>query len=455
MTAKDASKESLGNTLTDVRPLSYRNIALLLLVTLTWEGLIPVFLGIPVHVGRYFICALILGGTLLWFRNFLTGRAVPVGENILLPILAIYCVIVTLNYSAFSAALPAREWMYAQYVLIPLCICFSLSVLGVTWKEIVVATVIAASFCSVISAIDQFYEFPMLDVFIRTSINNAENRRMFLMRLETGATVAILGTYLLANGRLNTRTLLLMALMLLNAYVLFRVSESRQSMLTVLLAVFYFVILGGIKKERLYYIVTLWPAVFAYLLYLILGDYLEKFLSSRNYIKDGNIEIRLQAMDFFWRQFEQTSGMGFGILSNGEDARNFYANAFRVGNGEWGFMIADTGIFSALYQFGWIGLLFAVALAIWGAVMLIGAARHASREQRSVLLAFGCVLLSSIVHPWPTNLFTLEWTLLLGALSFYAATDAKRVFAALKAKQDTTAIPAAREVPEMSSVRVV
>jgi hypothetical protein len=452
----NARRTATGDALADQRPVSYRNVALIVFVTLTWEGLIPVLFGAPIHVGRYFICGLILAGTLLWIRNFLTGRATPIKENLFGPILALYCVVITLNYSMLNAALPAREWLYAQYTLIPLFICFSLNVLGVSWKDVVVAIVAAASICSLISVFDQFFEFATLDVFTRASINNVENRRMFLMRLETGATVALLGTYLLANGRLNARSVIFLVLMLLNAFVLFRVSESRQSILTALLAVFFFVAFGGIKKQRLYYIVTLWPAVLAYLLYLIVGDYIERFISSRDYIKDGNIEIRLQALDFFWRHFNQTSGLGFGILSNGDDARNFLANAFRTGNGEWGFFLADTGIFSALFQFGWIGLVFAVSLPLWAASMLIRAARHASREQRAVLLAFGCIFLSSILHPWPTNLFTLEWTLLFGALTFYAATDAKRVFAALKVQAirdgafETTAPTKA-----ISSLRVV
>jgi hypothetical protein len=187
-------------------------------------------------------------------------------------------------------------------------------------------------------------------------------------------------------------------------------------------------------------------------LIILLMPYITKLLGADNYMREGNIDIRIQSMDFYWNQFKQTGGVGFGVLSGGDDARNFFAIAQRHGNGSWPFYLADTGILSALYQFGWGGLAFAIGMPLWLGTRFILLSKKLPSQVRVFPMALGCFLLGSVIHPWPQNYFTLDWSIMFGALTWYACSDLEaRVKAHAQSSQ--RAAPAGQGRPNRGNPR--
>lgn len=405
-------------SITEAKP-DWRRVAFVAVLLLSWEGVFSAVLGLPLSLGRYAVGALALFGVGIRGLRFLTRPRV--GRSHVGPLLLFaYCVTVTFGYSLVVNHLPYDEWLFAQYMLLPLLLTFILASVGVTWKEVLIGMIAAATICSLISIVDQFLYLPQFEQFVRGSINNRANRRMFLMRLETGLTVTFLSIWLFMHWRIDRKFLLALAVLAINTFVLFRVSESRQSMLTVLLALTFFVLLGKLKPMRVLTVAVVSVLVVIPAVLWLAYDIVEKLITSDNYAAEGNLDIRFQAVNFYWGKLMETNGFGFGVLSNGDDATNFFAQAWRTGNGYWGYQISDTGIFSALTQFGWIGLAAVVFITLRIGAGFVSRARNLPVRERAWPLAIGCYFLGSIINPWPANYFTLEWTILFGSLSWYA-----------------------------------
>jgi hypothetical protein len=424
-----------------VPKFSVGKTAILVIIMLAWEGLIPALLMQPVYIGKQLVSATILGGLGIWgllkLRRGFTITKDGIGAMAALG----YAVAVTLVYSVMQQHLPPSEWLLAMYMLLPLAIFPLLSLLGVSWREVFAGIIISASICSVVSIADQFGHFPMFDQFVRGSINNKFARRMFLMRVETACAVLMLLSWV-SLYFYRPRAILYGILLALVAFVLFRVSESRQSMTAVLIGFAFFVAVGGLNFKQLVRRIPLFVLVVLPVLIILLMPYITKLLGAENYMREGNIDIRIQSMDFYWNQFKQTGGVGFGVLSGGDDARNFFAMAQRHGNGSWPFYLADTGILSALYQFGWGGLAFAIGMPIWLGIRFIRLGRNLPAHVRVFPMALGCFLLGSVIHPWPQNYFTLDWSIMFGALSWYACSDLEaRVKAHNRSKQRVVVRP--------------
>jgi len=396
--------------------------AILVVIMLMWEGLIPALLLQPTYIGKQLVSATILGAIGIWglvkLRRGFTITKDGIGSIAAL----VYAVGVTVTYSVLQNHLPPSEWLLAMYMLLPLAIFPLLSLLGISWREIFAGIIISASICSLVSIADQFGHFPIFDQFVRGSINNKFARRMFLMRVETACSVLMLLAWV-SIYFYRPRAIIYGILLAIVAFVLFRVSESRQSMTAVVIGFAFFVVLGGLSFSQLIRRIPMFILVVLPVLIILLMPYITKLLGADNYMREGNIDIRIQAMDFYWNQFKQTGGVGFGVLSGGDNARNFFAMAQRHGNGSWPFFLADTGILSALYQFGWGGLAFAIGMPLWLGTRFILLSKKLPSQVRVFPMALGCFLLGSVIHPWPQNYFTLDWSIMFGALTWYACSD--------------------------------
>ena len=403
----------------DMPPLDWRRVLFVALLFLSWEGVVPAIIGLPISLGRYAVGALVLVGVGLSAMRFIVRPKISrarLGSSWFF----LYCVAVTVIYSGLVHGLPPREWLFAQYMLLPLLIGYLFVSLRIGWRDIVFGMLVAATLCSVISLADQVLRLPQFDQFARGSINSRGVRRMFLMRVETGFSIVLLSAWLFLRWKMDRKAVLALLVLALNVLVLFGISESRQSMLTTSLALLFFVLFARLRPMRVLKVGLAGLFIGLPLVVFLARDILERLVTSDDYIVDGNISIRFQAIDFYMSKWTETYGFGFGVLSNGDDASNFFAQAWRIGNGYWGYMIADTGIVSALTQFGWIGLTLVLLISFRLAVGFIRIGRALPQDQRFVPIALGCFLLGSMVNPWPMNYFTLEWTILFGSACWFA-----------------------------------
>lgn len=426
----DAPQFSLGRSL------------LLSVLMLTWEGLTPALVMQPVYLGKQLVAGLILIGFAVWAILSLM-RGIRFNKDGIVSAAAIgYAVSVTLIYSTFGGRYPASEWLLATYMLLPLAIFPLLTLMGISWSEVVAAIFISAAVCSLLSIADQLFRFPIFDQFVRGSINNQFARRMFLMRIETACASLMLLAWV-SIYFYRSRILLYGPLLVAVIFVLFRVSESRQSIVSVLTGLVVFIMAGGISSGKLIRRLPLFIFAGVPALLYLLWPYIQKFLSANDYVREGNIDIRLQAMQFYGDRFHHTHGLGFGVLSSGDNATNFFALAQRQGNGSWPFFLADTGILSSLYQFGWVGFAFAFIMPIWVGLRLIRASKSLAPDVRVFPLALGAFMIGSVVHPWPQNYYTLDWSIMFGCLAWYAASDLERLVASRRRTARGAASPAA------------
>lgn len=420
------AKAPLGNAPTvQSGTVSILPVLLLVLVMLTWEGVLPAILGVDVFLGKQIGALIIMFGWGFILLRPLTVRIV-LGLDFLIAVSFIsYCFIASIMYSTFLYSYPISEWLFASYMFLPLFIYPLLRGCGVSWRGVILAIVIAASICSLISIIDQFARFPIFDQFVRGSINDRAHRRMFFMRVETGASIVIVLFWLLGLQRRLKASVIALAVfsLVINVFVLFRVSESRQSIMAVLIATLLAILFGALPRERLVKLAPFGFIISVPVLYILVQPYLEKLAGANDYVRDGNLLIRFQSMSFYYSHFQETNGLGFGILSSGNNARNFFALAQRVGNGSWPFYLADTGIMSAFYQFGLVGLTFAVGMPLWLGSRLRKLSRFFRGEQRALLVGLGAFLIGSVLHPWPQNYFTLDWSIMFGSLAWFCCID--------------------------------
>lgn len=416
-------------TRTNSRLLPTWRALLVCLLILSWEGLLPAVFNLPVHYGRYFVASLVIAGVVLWFfHGAMRHRWLSQPPNYFRTAVLFYFFTFATSavYTNAIDTLPLSEWLLAQYALTPLLVGFFLAVLRVKWRDVIHGVVCAAMVGAILTTVDQVHQLAFLDGFARGSINDINARRLVLLRVENGAAVVLVFASMIGAGSPpRSRTLSLLALSVL-VFALFKVSESRQSILAVVLGIAFLYLLGGVKGSRklpsLLFLLVAAPFVF----FVFLAPYIEKFVTASDYVEDGNILIRLQALAFYYERFTNTYGLGFGILSNGDNATNFFAIAHRVGNGVWPYFIADIGILSALVQFGWFGLALVIYMSYRVSKRLISTRRGQHAHSNMPAFAIGCYLLGCLIHPWPMNFFTLEWTALFGGLMLFVSASLPR-----------------------------
>ena len=355
-----------GATRTNGMWLPSWRVLLVCLLILSWEGLLPAVFNLPLYYGRYVVSSLVIAGVVLWFfHGAMRHRwlSQPPSYFRTAVLFYVFTFATSVVYTNAIDRLPLSEWLLAQYALTPLLVGFLLAVLRIRWRHVIHGLICAAIVGAILTTVDQVHQLAFLDSFARGSINDVNARRLVLMRVENGAAVVLLFASMIGAGSpIRLRMLSLVALSVL-VFALFKVSESRQSILAVVLGIAFFYLFGGVRGSRkslsLLLLLVAAPVVF----FVILAPYIEKFIAASDYLEDGNILIRLQALAFYYERFTSTYGLGFGILSNGDNATNFFAIAHRVGNGAWPYFIADIGILSALVQFGWLGLALVILMS--------------------------------------------------------------------------------------------
>jgi hypothetical protein len=384
----------------------------LILCFLSWEGFTTQVAGFGPIPGRMAVGAVSL---ILPLPFLLLPQRAPLWpwHHYAPAALFAYCTLVSFVANTYIFAYGPENWVPAMYYIAPILFYYVLFKSGYTVDDILDAVILAALVASAVIAVDQVFQFEILDVFYRLAFFDASLRRIVILKSETVLAFLLLLSRFISSTRIHKHAWASGASAVLMLYVLIVVSESRIGIATVILAIVMFACMGGVPKQRLSTLAAVGAFVVGPFLIFGAAKYINAFHGTTfiDYIYDYNVVIRLDSFVYFWEYFTETRGVGFGVMSTSPFADNFVSNGIPLA-----YNLVDLGWFGALVQFGIVGLLAVMALTAVLIRRLVRIARGPTHPRRNELLMTAAFVLASTLSPIPTNLFTLTHMVLLGSV---------------------------------------
>lgn len=335
-----------------------------------------------------------------------------------------WCFLVSAIYSTFLVPQSLRQWLPAAYTVTPILTIFLLRSVGANLLDAKRGIFWVGFLGSVFIILDLTFELHVLDYYARGSAFS-ESRIVFF-KLPAGFALLI-ALVQAVQARKPGELLINVLAIAATGYNAFVLTESRLMSLALLLAAgltWLFVLRG---KSKLY-IAMITPLVLIPVLGFIVSRYLANFQSLDQYLADDtSSRWRVITAEHFAQYFDrQTYGLGFGFMSGNEAYNNVIAVAANQAS-EWygviGYVLAldDIGLKSALYQFGYVGLMIVFTMTLVCIFTLARANRLAPRYRPIAAAGFfmGCMMIS----PVSMNYFTLFYTAHLGGLLWFMASE--------------------------------
>ena len=394
-----------------------------------WDGLPTAMIGFGggLNASRYLYALIVMAGLGITLLRLATGTRRLDGFEIFSLFAFGWCTFVSILYSVFLYPQPASEWVTAIYTVTPLMGLFVFREFGCTLEDALKGFYVCAFFAAVIVLITPIHFFNFLGFYFRDSGFGTEYR-IVLLKMQSTFAFGI-GFAFMLRGRSQLEKLFhafgTIAIFVNVAIV----SESRISMaaMAIGIALAFFLIFRF--RDRMISGVAGAIGLIVAVPYVI-SKYFANFQSLDDYLKnDSSATYRNMEIDYFRDLFANTFGFGFGYMGRSENKSNILAFAATkagtfFGNDDYGMGLDDIGIWAALFQYGYIGLLIVATLNAVSAWQLIALARL-----RLVDLAAGvtgCFVIALLIGPLPANIFTLEWTGHCGAVIWFMAAEAGR-----------------------------
>lgn len=393
---------------------------LLLLMGLFWDGFPFAIVGISTPTIRYLVGAVIVAATLMFIvSNSKRLNALTRWETY--PVLLIvYTFICTIISATVFYPQPVDGWLFAYYSLTPLFLIFFVRVSRLSSSDLIDVLVSSSIFIVLMVWLDQVTRVGFMETYTRAATADLDQRRIVIYKTQISVATAICYVRLVYAKQLDD-LVRNGAWFLLTFGCLAIVMESRLTLAALLLALagFTLIMLSGSRR--------VWATAAGGIFALagapyFLDKYLEQASRQTNYIQDDvSIQWRLKTVEYYYDVFERTYGLGFGVMSSGENRDNPLAFAqwsagSLVGSEGYNFYLADTGLMSSFFQFGFIGFIMTLLMSLTAALTLIRiGVRHRSSNAKELGMV-GLVMLFYVVSPWPTNFFTLEWSVYAGAV---------------------------------------
>ena len=308
------------------------------------------------------------------------------------------------------------NWLTYSYIMFPLLAYYLFWVFSISAADIFAAILLMAGITCVLVAIDSFYHIPVFDLIQRYTNADTGTRRVPILKNEVVFAFCLLVCDMYSRLGWLRRAPVYLAGLALIFYVISFCFESRIALGATMVTIFIFLMSRRITLPiHLIYllagIVVGMPA-----LYYGLSTYIDPILNEGlgNYIANHNVEIRFQSNEYYHKYFIQTGGIGFGLMTLNQNARNFQSDG--VPNF---YNVADLGLLGALYQFGVVGLLLVLAATLILIYKLFSLGRRSIHPMHDRFLMTSCFVLGFTLQPIPMNFFTLNWTPLLGATLWY------------------------------------
>lgn len=384
--------------------------------------------GLPIYVGQEAAAAIILLGVMGWLFLVIRGNATFNLWEIGIIAYFAYCVLVSLISSTFLFPQAWTGWVPALYTIAPVLLIFPLRIMRVKLGEVVTAVILVALIGAIFQDVYQFYHIGFLDQYVRGSYLGS-SKRLELFRTEMAFAIVMCFARML-----NTKTwfhlLFYLAVSLLVGYALFVVSEGRLPIAASITgcAIYLLVMYRHINKPLVTSVIVILAVA---ILPLMLGKYIHYFNNIGDMrLNDPGIAFRVIEYRHFGQMFEKTHGIGFGVMSGGANKNNIISFAsnfggYLYGTGSYGLELTDTGLWAAMFQFGYIGLALVIGMT-WIVVRKLWRAGRASGTYpyRIECGAFAAVVIGLMISPVPTNFFSLGPYTQYGGLLWFMASVA-------------------------------
>jgi hypothetical protein len=394
-----------------------------------WNGIPLNFFKIPLWQSRSVVFAIVILCLFLSIRKVLISGEVNQFYTVM-TIFFLYICSVTIFYNEVTRPAPIFSWLPGFVYVTPLALFVVYEKFNITPAEIAAGVVGMSVLCALLTIGDQFFNMTAMDQFVRTSYMNQGLRRLVIAKNEQCFSLVFMISNII-NGKSFLRKLLGIAGFSALAFSIIAVAESRLALAAVAIgsALYIMFISRGAGK-------FIFGALFAIAILAVGPIVLQKYISNvgsvsdlQNY--DVSVRYRLKEISVFQGFFDKTDGLGFGLMYINERLDNPLSNAmFRMGSmygaKNYPMGLDDIGFFGALYQFGYVGLAFAILMTAAIVIYLLRAGRDTNIENREIFGVFGCMTLAFLISPLPMNFITLDWTMTIGGTLWYLASCARR-----------------------------
>lgn len=379
-------------------------------------GLITLFAVANTVPGQQAASILILAGLavipVLGRRNFRLTRLADAFPAVLLAVM--------IGVSFISNQLIFRygwgNWLTYSYIAVPLLAYYLFWALSISAADVLAAVIaMGVIACGFVFA-DTIYHISALDPIERYTNVQTGVRRVPILKNEVVLAFCLLFADMYTRPDWWRRAAFYLPAAALIFFVATFRFESRIALAAMLAAIAVFVAARRITSPVQLFYLFAGLLVGLPLLYVALQSYIQPILDEgfANYATTHNVEIRFRSNEYYLKYFGETGGLGFGLMTLNQESFNFQALGVPLSFG-----IADLGMFGALYQFGWVGLLLVSVATLMMIVTFVKIGRDRHHPLRDRLLIVGCYVLGFTLQPIPMNFFTLNWTTMLGATLWY------------------------------------
>jgi hypothetical protein len=389
-----------------------------------WEGFPLISLGAAPIAGCQIYALIVLVGFAAYVSKWMYGKVKFTYWHLFASLLFGWCCFVSFCYSVLIFPQPWYQWVPSVFIVTPILTIFLLDAIHCEIGDVEDALLFTGAIGSGFVILDGLLGLHLLEGYVRGSPFSGFHVVFFKLESTFGLVIAVVRMVV---SKSKLRQLFAAIACMLMAYNIVVLTESRLAMATVLISlVFVFLFVLKIKQKLI--VAVLSPMALVPIAIFVWRTYFQNFSGLGNYLsEDRSTNFRNLEIDHFQYLFDQTFGVGFGFMSYNREYDNVltyaaYKMGKVVGTGDVGMQVLDTGIWSAMYQFGYVGLVFAVVLVALSVFQMISMRRYSGYE---TTVAIGFAMAASMVSPISTNYYTIQFSAHIGALLFFIASRGK------------------------------
>jgi len=402
-------------------------IALIIVLIALWEGFPFTFIGIDDDsIGCKIVAIISIIGLPIFLIKTFSGKSKISFYHTLSIVFVIWCFIVSFYFNNYVEPKPISQWLPSGYIVLPILLVFLLSATNTTIPDVEKSIVIIGIIGSAIAIIDSYLNIGIL-YFYHRNASDGDSRIIFCKMPALFA--FIISVTKLYNCRSFYQFIIYLLSSIITIYNVVILTESRLSLAGIIISI---VMIGifVLKNSRRFYLIITGIIISVPASIYIIDNFFSKFESFDQYLNsDVSARFRQQEIALFSNVFSGTNGLGFGFMSLNRAYHNTltfaaYDAGNLVGTGKYGMALTDIGLYSALYQFGYLGIFLVLTYTLLAGVTLIRSRRF-GREFSSTA-AVGWLFLSLLVSPISINFFTIQFSAHIGALVFFMASECGR-----------------------------
>jgi hypothetical protein len=402
------------------RPTFFRTLLVIMMLCL-WEGFPLGPLGLNTLLGyQAYGVITVCGGFIYGLSRLFRNRALDVWSLGALGLFA-WCCVVSVNYSVFSVPQPIIQWLPAFYTVTPVLTVLLFNGLRVTLADAQRALFWTGFFAALLIVVEGLLHTGLLSFYARGSAFGSGKIVFFKLVCAFALMIALVQA---VEARTPGRMLFNMFAAGLNGYNSIFLAESRIISVACILAaaLTWLFVLRGTRKFLTGLIA---PLVVIPVGWLIAAKYFSNFSSINDYLaNDVSSNWRRITMEHYAGYFNSTNGMGFGFMSGNPTYDNVIAFSTTraselYGVKDYAVGLDDIGLGSALYQYGYFGLILILLMTIVCIFTL--ALAHRVRPDYAPVSALGILMGTLMISPVSMNYFTLFYTAHIGGLLWFMA----------------------------------